>query len=61
MGERFLWVSLSLAYGPFVLMLCVYAAAVVLRLAGKPELLTVLVAKTGPQEPVRRGHGEGSH
>jgi hypothetical protein len=52
-------VSLSLAYGPFALMLCLYAAAVVLRLAGKPELLTVLVAKTGPQEPVKRSGGHG--
>lgn len=61
MDERFLWVSLLLAYGPFVLMLGLYAAALALKLAGKPELLSLLVAKTGPQQPVRRGHDEGSH
>ncbi len=59
MGNRLLLVSLLLAYGPFVLMLCVYAAAVVLRLAGCPDLLTVLVERTGPHQPVKRGPGEG--
>jgi hypothetical protein len=61
MDHGFLCVSMLLAYGPFALMLCLYAAALVLKFAGKPELLTVLIARTGPQEPVKRGHGEGSH
>jgi len=61
MSERMLWVTLLLAYGPFVLMLFIYLAALVLRLAGRPEMLRVLVAKTGPQEPVKRGQGDGHH
>lgn len=59
MNERLLWVSLLLAYGPFLLMLALYLAALALKLAGKPELLSVLVAKTGPQQPVKRGHDHG--
>ena len=61
MGERLLLVSLLLAYGPFVLMLCLYAAAVVLKLVGCPDLLAVLVERTKAQEPVKRGPGEGPH
>ena len=59
MSERVLWVTLFLAYGPFVLTLFLYVAAVVLRLVGRPELLTLLVERTKPQEPVKRGNGGG--
>lgn len=59
MGNCLLWVSLSLAYGPLLLMLFLYVAALVLRLAGRPELLTMLVQKTKAQEPVKRGDEQG--
>ena len=59
MSERVLWVTLFLAYGPLVLTLFLYVAALVLRLAGRPELLTLLVERTKPQEPVKRGNGGG--
>ena len=59
MGDSLLRVALLLAYGPLLLMLFLYAAALVLRLAGRPELLTLLVDRTKAQEPVKRGNQQG--
>ena len=60
MSDRLLTVSVLLAYGPFLLMLSLYIAAVVLRLMGWPELLRTLIAKTGPQPPIPR-NGSDAH
>ncbi len=60
MTEGFLRVALLLAYGPLLLTLALYAAALALRCCGKPDLLTLLVERTKEQPPVPR-HSAGGH
>ncbi len=58
MHEGLLRVALFLAYGPFLLMLVLYAAALVLKCCGRRDLLRTLVARTSEQRPIPR---EGDH
>ncbi len=61
MSHNFLRVALFLAYGPFLLMLALYAAAVVLRCFGRPAFLTLLIERTKEQKPVVRKSNPSHH
>jgi|GEM_PF-4369514 len=54
MNDALLRLTLVLAYGPFFLMLGIFIFALLLKWAGKPDLLIWLIAKTGPQQPLPR-------
>ena len=60
MGEHLLTISVLVVYGPFLLMVSLYLAALVLRVMGWPELLRTLIERTGPQAPVVR-EGPAGH
>ena len=54
MSDRLLTAAITLAYGPFVLMVLLYAAGLVLRLLGRPGFLATLVERTEMQKPIKR-------
>jgi|WetSurMetagenome_2_1015567.scaffolds.fasta_scaffold183438_3 hypothetical protein len=51
MDDALLRLTLVLSYGPFCLMLGIFLLAGLLKLGGRPDLLTWLVAKTSAQQP----------
>ncbi len=54
MGHSLLTVVMLLAYGPLALIMLLYAAALVLKVGGRPELLRQLVERTKAPQPVQR-------
>jgi len=54
MSKHLLAVAIFLAYGPFVVMLLVYAIGLWLRATGRPGLLQLLVRRTEIPQPVQR-------
>lgn len=61
MSDRFFTVVMFLAYGPFLLMVCLYVAGLLLRIAGRPDLLTTLVERTKIPKPVVRAEKDEEH
>ena len=58
MTTRFLIAAICLAYGPFAVAGCLYLVGLLLRFAGRPNLLTALVQRTGMPQPVARAETE---
>jgi hypothetical protein len=58
MSEGILRAAMFLAYGPFVLMVCLYVAGLLLRWMGCPDVLRTLVNRTEIPAPVERTEGE---
>ena len=54
MSDRILRAAMFLAYGPFVLTVCLYVAGLLLRWMGCPEMLRTLVDRTEIPAPVER-------
>jgi hypothetical protein len=51
MSDALLRLTLILVYGPFFLTLGIFVFALLLKWAGKPDLLAWLIAKTSAQQP----------
>jgi len=61
MSRAFLIATVLLAFGPLAVMLLLYAAALLLRLAGRPRLLAALVKGTQVPQPLDRADGDAAH
>jgi hypothetical protein len=54
MGQSILKTALALAYGPFLLMVMLYLVGLLLKLSGRPRLLSILVSRTNVPKPIIR-------
>lgn len=54
MGHSLLAVAMLLVYGPLALIMVLYAAALVMKLGGRPDFLRQLVERTKPPQPIQR-------